>query len=196
MILRNPDIKNLKVQGSGHTFNEIADTVEGGALLSLVNMKDITVTEGEISFGAGCIYYDLIKAADASNQAIPNLPSLPHINVVGSMVTTTHGSGHNQPMMVAHVTNYDIVFADGTLKTMYKDVDPNFYYYIHSFGGVGIISRMSLRLIPRFNVFKAIYKNLSWDSIKADAAFDALEFGSDYLSLFNDWNKREFTSVW
>jgi len=95
MILRNPDIKSVKVQGSGHTFNDIADTVEGGAIISLVNMKEIQVKEGEISFGAGCIYYDLIKAADASNQAIPNLPSLPHINVVGSMITTTHGSGYN-----------------------------------------------------------------------------------------------------
>jgi len=99
-------------------------------------------------------------------------------------------------MMIAHVTNYDIVFADGTLKTLYKDLDPNFYFHIHSFGGTGVITRMSLRLVPRFNVFKAIYKNLSWDAIKDDAAFDQLEHGSDFLSLFNDWNKREFTSVW
>jgi len=53
-----------------------------------------------------------------------------------------------------------------------------------------------MTVVPKFHILKSIYKNLSWDSIKDDAAFDQLEQSSDYLSLFNDWNNREFTSVW
>jgi xylitol oxidase len=93
--LRNPEIKRVKVQGSGHTFSDLADTVDGGVFISLVNFKNIVVEENVVHFGAGCIYSDLIKAVDAAGKALPNLPSLPHINVVGSMVTATHGSGYH-----------------------------------------------------------------------------------------------------
>lgn len=161
----------------------------------MVKLRDTVVGENEVSFGAGCIYSDLLIAVDAAGKALPNLPSLPHINVVGSMVTTTHGSGYKQQALIAHVQNFDIILADGSLKTVHKD-DPNFYLYIHSFGGVGIITRMSMTVVPRFHVFKSIYKNLSWDAIADDAVFDQLERSSDYLSLFNNWEKREFTSVW
>jgi hypothetical protein len=88
-----------------------------------------------------------------------------------------------------------MIFGDGTLRTIRKD-DPNFYLYIHSFGGAGIITRMSMTVLPRFHVFKSIYRNLSWDTIADDVTFDQLEKSSDYLSLFNNWEKREFTSVW
>lgn len=53
-----------------------------------------------------------------------------------------------------------------------------------------------MTVVPRFHVFKSIYKNLSWDAIADDAVFDQLEQSSDYLSLFCNWERREFTSVW
>jgi alditol oxidase len=137
----------------------------------LVKLRDIVVKENEVSFGAGCIYSDLLVAVDTANKALPNLPSLPHINVVGSMVTTTHGSGYKQPALIAHVQNFDIVMGDGSLQTVRKD-DPNFYLYIHSFGGAGIITRMSMTVVPRFHIYKSIYRHLSWDAIKDDAVFD------------------------
>lgn len=46
-----------------------------------------------VRFGAGVTYTTLIKALVERKLALPNLPSLPHLNVVGSVVTGTHGSG-------------------------------------------------------------------------------------------------------
>jgi len=92
--MKDPAIKNVKVQGSGHTFNNIADTVEGGVLISLVNFKQIAVEGDLVHFGAGVTYSELIVAVDNSGKALPNLPSLPHINVVGSCITASHGSGY------------------------------------------------------------------------------------------------------
>lgn len=40
-ILRDPMIKNVKVQGSGHTFNRIADTTEDGVFINLKKFKNI-----------------------------------------------------------------------------------------------------------------------------------------------------------
>jgi xylitol oxidase len=118
------------VLGSGHTFNHIADTNTNGVFVSLVKMKDVVVGENTVTFGAGCIYADLLKVVDQAGKALPNLPSLPHINIVGSVVTGTHGSGYNQPMLVSHAQSIEMVFADGSVRTINKSEDPNFYYYI------------------------------------------------------------------
>lgn len=80
--------------------------------------RDITVEENQVHFGSGVNYSELIQAVDAAGRALPNVPSLPHINVVGSMVTVTHGSGHNQPMLPGHVSRVEIVLADGSVKTV------------------------------------------------------------------------------
>ena len=86
----------MKVQGTGHTFNLISDSQGGpvdSVFISLVNFKEVEVGETQVHFGSGITYSELIRYVDAAGKALPNLPSLPHINVVGSMITATHGSG-------------------------------------------------------------------------------------------------------
>lgn len=79
--------------GSAHSFSDIADT--DGLHISLANLTDISVDQSKmtVTFGAGVTYTMLIKKLTEHKMALRNLPSLPHINVVGSVVTGTHGSG-------------------------------------------------------------------------------------------------------
>ena len=107
----------------------------------------------------------MIVAVDKAGLALPNVPSLPHVNVVGSTVTATHGSGSKQPILLAHATAVEMVFADGSVETITKDHE-DFYIYVQSFGGVGIITKMTWQLEPSFKVFKSIYTDLSWDTLK------------------------------
>ena len=100
---------------------------------------------------------------DAKGLAIENLPSLPHINVVGSMITATHGSGHKYQIFANNILDFDIVFADGTLKTLSRENTPHFGNYLLNFGGLGVITSMTMRLVPTFMVSKSIYQNLQWD---------------------------------
>ena len=87
----------VKVVGTAHSFSDIADT--DGTHINLGNFLDISVdmTKGKghetVTFGAGITYTQLIEALKAEKMALPNLPSLPHLNVVGSVMTGTHGSG-------------------------------------------------------------------------------------------------------
>ena len=119
IVKKHPQIK---VIGTRHCFNRIADTP--ATHISLENLKQVhfeTQHDGTtlVRFGAGLTYSQLIRAVDEKGDlAIANLPSLPHINVVGSMITATHGSGHNYPILAHWVTSMDIVLADGTLKTI------------------------------------------------------------------------------
>lgn len=143
----------MKLHGTNHTFNNSGDTTEGGVFVSLIKMKDLYVGEDYVTFGSGITYSELIRGVDAAGMALANLPSLPHINVVGSMVTATHGSGYNEPILAAHIISIKVVFADGTIRFISKQNEPeNFYYYIINMGCVSIITEMTIRIIPPFNV--------------------------------------------
>ena len=116
--------------------------------IGLSNFKDVKVGQDSVKFGAGITYSELIKYVDNAGKALPNLPSLPHINVVGSMMTATHGSGYHEPIMTAHVLSIDVMFTDGTTKTINKGQDPDFFLYIINFGSVCIITSMTVKVLP------------------------------------------------
>ncbi len=64
-----------------------------------------------VRFGAGVTYTTLIKALVERKLALLNLPSLPHLNVVGSVVTGTHGSGIDNQAMASYVTEISLIDA-------------------------------------------------------------------------------------
>ena len=75
-----------------------------------------------------------MEAIDNEGLALENLPALPHINVVGSTVTGTHGSGINHQAFANKVIAFDFVSADGTLRSLSLDNTPNFKNHILNFG--------------------------------------------------------------
>ena len=85
----------MRAVGTKHSFSEIADTE--GTILNLQHLRKITVDKEAmtVTFGAGVTYTKLLEALVKEQVALPNLPSLPHLNVVGSVVTGTHGGGLN-----------------------------------------------------------------------------------------------------
>ena len=150
----------------------------------------------QVRFGAGMTYSQLIKAVDAEGLAIQNLPSLPHINIVGSMLTGTHGSGHKYKILTSRVTEFDIVLPDGTLKTLSSASTPHFWNYLFNFGGLGVVTSMTMMLVPKFMVHKAIYEDLQWDTLFNKKTFDTVMHRQDFLSFFTDWKERKMNSVW
>ena len=87
---------NIHVVGTAHSWSDIADT--DGTHVSLVNFRKVSLDREakKVTFGAGVTYADLIQYLTYEGLALENLPSLPHINIVGSIMTGTHGSGiHN-----------------------------------------------------------------------------------------------------
>lgn len=62
-------------------------------------------------------------------------------------MTATHGSGYHEPIMTAHVLAMDVMFTDGTTKTLNKQ-DPDFFLYIINFGSVCIITSMTVKVLP------------------------------------------------
>src|SRR5262245_60525168 len=84
----------LRVLGSRHSFNAIADSTED--LLSLERFDHVVKYDGErrtATVNAGIKYGQLCRQLHAEGYALHNLASLPHISVAGAVATATHGSG-------------------------------------------------------------------------------------------------------
>jgi len=145
-----------------------------------------SANEPVVRFEPGITYSKLIKAvAEQPDLAIQNLPSLPHINVVGSMITATHGSGHKYQILTSRVTEFDIVYADGTLRTLNHKSSPDFWNHLINFGAIGVITSMTMKLEPKFMVNKSIYQDLKWDRLFSN--FDDVMHRQDFLSFFTTW---------
>jgi xylitol oxidase len=211
-LMENQTITSVKAFGTRHCFNTIADTREDGIHICLDAFKMIRCDNDrdEVHFGAGVTYSELIEEVDRTGKAVENLPSLPHINVVGSMITCTHGSGANHKILAANVTGFEIVLPDGVIRSIVKE-DPSsgpghsageklsrssFYSHLISFGAIGVITSMSMKVVPPFKVYKSIHEKLQWDTIFNDANFDAIMRAGDFMSFFCDWQKREMSTVW
>ena len=114
----------MKVAGTRHSFNDIADTP--GIQISLEAFTDITVDEEGaplVTFGAGVTFTTLIEALRAEQFALPNLPSLPHLNVVGAVVTGTHGGGIAKQAVASYVTAMRLVDPNGEIKVITRETE-------------------------------------------------------------------------
>lgn len=190
------DRERVRVLGSRHSFNGVADTT--GDHLSLVHLDRVvaldrarnTVTvEGGIGYGALATHL-----ADAG-YALHNLASLPHISVAGACATGTHGSGDRNANLAAAVAALTLVTADGGLLTLARDAgDPRFEGAVVALGALGVVVELTLDIRPTFDVVQHVYEHLAFADLEAN--LDAV-LGSAYsVSVFTRWRGPAVDQVW
>ena len=109
----------MKVLGSRHCFNSIADSRDH--LLSLSPMDEVLSLETAartVTVAAGIRYGQLCPVLDAKGFALHNLASLPHISIAGASATATHGSGERNGNLSTAVTALKLVTATGDVATL------------------------------------------------------------------------------
>ncbi len=190
----------VKALGSRHSFHDIADTK--GALISLERMNRVVSLDRQqmsVSVEGGIRYGDLCRYLNQEGYALHNLASLPHISVAGACATGTHGSGDLNRSLAAAVRGIEFVGADGALHALDRDGTPGelhegFPGAVVSLGGLGIVTRLTLEVVPAFSVSQVIFENLPFSQVERH--FDQI-LGSAYsVSLFTDWRAPVFNQVW
>jgi xylitol oxidase len=180
--------------GSRHSFSDIADTT--GDLIVLDRLDpDVTIDPAArtVTASAGLRCGDLARALHAEGWALGNLASLPHISIAGTVATGTHGSGVGNRSLAAAVAGLELVTGDGGIRWIRRG-DPDFDGAVVSLGALGIITRMTLDIVPAYDLWQTVYLDLPWDD--AVANLDDL-LGSAYsLSLFTTWGTDEVRQVW
>ena len=193
-LVKNSD-QQIKVFGTTHAFHDIADT--DGMHISTENLRDIFYDPETtfVTFGAGTIYTKLIEALVLEGRAITNMPSLPHLNVVGTVVTATHGSGLGFQSIATYVRAVAYVDKFGNKKRL-EYPDPQLDIFLHSFGLLGIIYEMTMATEPEYGIKKCIYKDVPFDFMKDPEWFDRVNKEKQYISFFSDLQEERFNSVW
>src|SRR5690348_17223047 len=104
--------RRIRVLGSRHSFNAIADSDE---LVSLARMPtDVRIEGGTVVVAGGVTYGALARRLDG--LALHNLASLPHISVAGAVATATHGSGDGNGNLATQVIELELMSGDGELR--------------------------------------------------------------------------------
>ncbi|MGW3207650.1 FAD-binding protein [Streptomyces sp. NPDC001135] len=188
------DSARVRVLGSGHSFNRIADPGPDGVLLSTAGLPrviDVDAAARTVRVSGGVRYAELARAVHAHGLALPNMASLPHISVAGSVATGTHGSGVDNGPLASAVREVEMVVADGGAGTMGRD-DPRFDGAVTSLGALGVVTALTLDLEPAYEVEQRVYTELPL----AGLDFDAVAAAGYSVSLFTHWREPGFRQVW
>ncbi|MFF4617678.1 FAD-binding protein [Nonomuraea jabiensis] len=180
----------VRALGSGHSFNDVADT--DGDLVVLDRMPDaveIDSAAATVRVPARMTYARLAPQVHRAGFALANMASLPHISVAGSVATGTHGSGDATPGLASAVSSLDLVTADGSVLTLSRG-DADFPGAVVALGALGIVTSLTLDLVPAFEVRQYVREGLT---VAALADFDQIMAGAYSVSLFTDWRD---TRVW
>ena len=176
----------LRVLGSRHSFNAIADSAE---LMSLDGLPpDIAVDHaaGTVGCAPGVRYGELASVLAAEGLALHNLASLPHISVAGAVSTATHGSGDSNGSLATAVAGLDLVTSDGELVTFGRN-DEDFDGVVVGLGALGAVTRVILDVEPSYEVRQRVFEGLAWDALFAN--FDAITTSGYSVSIFTRWGE-------
>ncbi len=186
----------VRALGSRHSFNPIADCE--GTLVSLERMPPTLAIDRErrtATIGAGMTYAQLCPQLHRAGFALHNLASLPHISVAGAVATATHGSGDGNGNLATAVSALELITAEGDIVTLSRERDgERFAVAVVSLGALGIVVRITLDLLPAFEVRQQVYERLPLAQLEAH--FDAIMAGAYSVSLFTDWQTEDVNQVW
>jgi xylitol oxidase len=182
----------VRVLGSRHSFNDIADSSE---LITLEDMTRKIVFDhaaGTVSFNAALKYGELVGALGAEGVALHNLASLPHISVAGAVATATHGSGDANGNLATAVAGLEIVTSDGEIFEASRG-GPDFDGLVVGLGAVGAVTRITLDVEPAYEVRQRVFEGLGWGALFE--YFDEITSCGYSVSVFTRWGET-VDQVW
>ncbi|MFD4262619.1 FAD-binding protein [Streptomyces sp. NPDC058534] len=191
------DSARLRVLGSGHSFNEIAEPGDGGVLLSLADLPsevDVDTAARTVRVGGGVRYAELARRVHARGLALANMASLPHISVAGSVATGTHGSGVGNGSLASVVREVELITADGS-KLVLARGDERYDGAVTSLGALGVVTALTLDLEPAYEVEQHVFTELPLAGLDT-ATFETVMASAYSVSLFTDWRAPGFRQVW
>jgi alditol oxidase len=185
----------LTALGSRHSFNKIADSTTNQVSLKELNkVVSLDKISNTVTIESGMRYGDLAPWLHENGYALHNLASLPHITVAGSCATATHGSGVTNANLAAGIAAIEFVNAAGELVTLSKKDGEQFEGAVVGLGAPGVITKLTLDLLPAFNMKQFVYLDLPMGELEKN--FNTIVSSGYSVSLFTDWKNKNINEVW
>ncbi|GAB2675782.1 FAD-binding protein [Saccharopolyspora gloriosae] len=176
----------VRVAGTGHTFNGIADSAD--LRISLAAMPtgiEIDSARRVVSVTGPVRYRELAEHLHARGWALANLASLPDLSVVGAISTGTHGSGSRLRGLASDVRALEVLTARGELREL-REGDAEFPGAVVGLGALGVITRLELAVEPAYQVTQHVYGSMPWTALPGELG--ALLASGYSVSLFTDFD--------
>jgi xylitol oxidase len=184
----------LRVRGTAHCFNEIANTSSYAINLSKMPQTiEINPESNSVTVAAGLKYGELAPVLHEQGWALNNLASLPHISIAGSISTGTHGSGIKNQNLANQVLSFDLVTAEGELRHINR-ANPAFNALVVGLGLGGIVYQYELKIEPTFEIRQVIYPEIPLDVLQR--SFDQIMGTAYSVSYFTDWGSNQVGNLW
>jgi xylitol oxidase len=184
--------ETLRPLGTRHSFSTVADST--GALLSTEHLDRIVeIGDETVTVEAGIRYGELATALHDRGLALPNFASLPHISIGGAVATATHGSGAANQSLAAGVSALELVTANGSI-TQLRRGDADFEGAVVGLGALGLVTRVSLDVVPAFDLRQYVFEQLPWPTVEAE--LNAILARGYSVSLFTTWDDDAGAQAW
>ncbi len=186
----------LRVVGTRHTFNGIADTT--GTHLSLENMRrvlSLDTARRQVTVEGGTYYSNINPWLHEHSYALTNLASLHHLTIAGACATASHGSGTKLGNLATAVAAIEFVDGAGKLVSLSREGNPDIFPGVPvGLGALGVVTSLTLDLQPGFAMRQDVYCDLPMGMLATD--FDAIMASGYSVSLFTNWQSDVFEQVW
>lgn len=146
--------QTVKVVGAGHSFTDIACTDGIMVFLDRYNrVLDVDRAAGTVTVQAGISIKQLNEELARVGLAMSNLGDIAYQSIAGAISTATHGTGIHLGNLATFVTHLTLVCADGSTLRCSPESDETLFRATQvSLGALGVISTVTLRCEPAFNL--------------------------------------------
>ena len=186
----------VRVVGSGHSFNEIANSI--GTLISLDGLPKTVEFDREnhtATIHAGMTFIELGSILHEAGYALMNWSSIPHATIIGSCATATHGSGDRNRNLANMVSALELITAEGESIQLSREAHGDkFNGMVVALGGLGVVTKLTLKLLPTYFIQQDYYLNLPLADL-VEHFGDIMSRGYS-VSLFTEWQNKKIDVVW
>src|SRR5215467_980875 len=147
--------RRLRVAGSGHSFTPLVASDD--LLVSLKNLtgldESVTAARDRVTALGGTRLKDLGQALFDHSLAMENLGDIDEQSISGAISTGTHGTGIKFGSIATQVIAMDLVTANGRVVACSEESNRELFKAAQvSFGALGVIARVTLRVLPSYRL--------------------------------------------
>lgn len=179
----------VRAVGGGHSFTPAAAT--DGVMLSLDHLDEVERVEplpdggALVTVGAGIRLHALNTELALRGYAMENLGDIDRQSIAGAVSTGTHGTGARFGGLATQVTAVRLVGADGEVREADASRDPELFEAARlSLGTVGILTALTLRVVPAFALLAREEPVQLDEALEAIDAPDGWFESEDHVDLY------------
>lgn len=145
------DSRGVIVRGLGRSYGDPALNAGGSVVTLESSLVDIALdeTSGTVRAGGGVSLHDLLEIVLPRGFFVPVTPGTRYVTVGGAIASDIHGKNHHlEGSFGNHLSNMELLLADGTVRSIGPDVEPElFWATVGGMGLTGIILSATFRLL-------------------------------------------------